>query len=99
MGFSRPEDSSGLPFPSLGDRPDPGIEPGSPTPQADSLLSEQPGKINGHSALELHEQWYEFREIQSSFMKQFIKGKHRGLDLKMSSGEMEKNSGNEVILS
>lgn len=27
------------------------------------------------------------------------KVKHRGLDLKMSSGEMEKNSGNEVILS
>ena len=30
---------SGLPFPSPGDLPDPGIEPGSPTLQADSLLS------------------------------------------------------------
>ena len=29
---------SGLPFPSLGDLPDPGIEPGSPALQADSLL-------------------------------------------------------------
>ena len=33
----------GLPFPSPGDLPDPGIEPGSPALQADSLLSEPPG--------------------------------------------------------
>ena len=31
MGFSRQEYWSGLPFPSLGDLPDPGIEPGSPS--------------------------------------------------------------------
>ena len=31
MGFSRQEYWSGLPFPSLGDLSDPGIEPGSPT--------------------------------------------------------------------
>ena len=31
MGFSRQEHWSGLPFPSPGDLPDPGIEPGSPT--------------------------------------------------------------------
>ena len=30
MGFCRQECWSGLPFPSLGDLPDPGIEPGSP---------------------------------------------------------------------
>ena len=35
---------SGLPFHSPGDLPDPGIEPGSPALQADSLLSEPPGK-------------------------------------------------------
>ena len=35
---------SGLPFPSLANLPDPGIEPGSPALQADSLLSELPGK-------------------------------------------------------
>ena len=34
----------GLPFPSPGDLPNPGIEPGSPAFQADSLLSEPPGK-------------------------------------------------------
>ena len=33
---------SGLPFPSPGDHPNPGIEPGSPALQADSLLSEPP---------------------------------------------------------
>ena len=46
MGFSRKEYWSGLPFPSLGDLPDPGIEPGSPVLQADSLPSEPPGKPN-----------------------------------------------------
>ena len=44
MGFSRPEYWSGWPFPSPGDLPNPGIEPMCPTLQADSLLSEPPGK-------------------------------------------------------
>ena len=43
MGFSRQEYWSGLPFPSPGDLPNPGIEPGSPTLQADALTSEPPG--------------------------------------------------------
>ena len=42
--FSRQEYWSGLPFPSPEDLPDPGIEPGSPTLQADALASEPPGK-------------------------------------------------------
>ena len=40
MGFSREEYWSGLPFPSLGDLPDPGIKPKSPALQADSLSTE-----------------------------------------------------------
>ena len=44
MGFSRQEYWSGLPFPSPGDLPDPGIKPKSPTLQADTLTSEPPGK-------------------------------------------------------
>ena len=40
MGFSRQEYWSGLPFPSSRDLPDPGIKPGSPTLQADSLPNE-----------------------------------------------------------
>ena len=43
MGFSRQEYWSGLPFPSPGDLPDPGFEPGSPALQADTLPSEPPG--------------------------------------------------------
>ena len=43
MGFSRQE-WSGLPFPSPGDLPNPGIEPVSPVLQADSLPPESPGK-------------------------------------------------------
>ena len=45
MGFSRQEYWSGLPFPSPVDLPDPGIEPGSPTLQADTFPTEPPGKF------------------------------------------------------
>ena len=41
--FSRQEYWSGLPFPSPGDLPNPGIEPGSHALQADALPSEPPG--------------------------------------------------------
>ena len=44
MGFSRQEYLSGLPFPSLGDLPDPGFELGSPGLQAEALPSEPPEK-------------------------------------------------------
>ena len=52
MGFSRKGYWSGLPFPSPGDLPDPGIEPGSPALQADSWYqlnyqgSQVPGRGN-----------------------------------------------------
>ena len=42
MEFSGQEYWSGLPFPSPEDLPDPGIEPGSPTLQANALPSEPP---------------------------------------------------------
>ena len=42
MGFSRQGYWSGLSFPSPGDLPDPGIEPRSPTLQADALPCETP---------------------------------------------------------
>ena len=44
MEFSKQECWSGLPFASPEYLPDPGIKPGFPTLQADSLLSEPPGK-------------------------------------------------------
>ena len=43
MEFSRQEYWNGLPFPSVVVLPNPGIEPRSPTLQADVLLSEPPG--------------------------------------------------------
>ena len=45
MEFSRQEYWSGLPFPSPGDLPYPGIKPRSPALQADSLPSEPSGKL------------------------------------------------------
>ena len=44
MGFSRQEFWSGLPFPSLGDIPDPGIEPTSPASTGRFFITEPPGK-------------------------------------------------------
>jgi len=44
MGFFRQEYWNGLPFPSPGDLPDPGIKPRSPALQPDSLPSEPPEK-------------------------------------------------------
>ena len=44
MGFSRQEYWSGLPFPSPGDLPDPGIEPWFPTLEVEALTSGPPGK-------------------------------------------------------
>ena len=44
LGFSSQEYWSGLPFPSPGDLPNPGIEPRSPELQADALLPKPPGK-------------------------------------------------------
>ena len=47
MEFSRQEYWSGLPFPSPGELPNPGIKPESPALQADSLPSEPRGKPKG----------------------------------------------------
>ena len=49
MGFSRQYYQSGLPFPSPGDLPHPGIEPGSPALKVDSLPSESPEKTETHT--------------------------------------------------
>ena len=54
MEFSRQEYWSGLLFSSPRDLPHPGIEPGSPELQADSLPSEPPGKSEKESESESH---------------------------------------------
>ena len=58
MGFSRQEYQSGLPFPSPGNLPDPGIKPGSPALQAESLPTELHGsypKVQGSIQIETSE--------------------------------------------
>ena len=44
MGFSRQEYQSGLPFPSPGDLPDPGIKPESPALAGGFFTTEPPGQ-------------------------------------------------------
>ena len=80
MGFSRQEYWSELPFPSPGDLPDPGIEPRSPTRQADSSPSEPPGskacikeqKILRQGILYLFVFWYEKNWIKPLFKNIYI---------------------------
>ena len=48
MGFPGKEYWSGLPFPSPGHLPDPGIKPVSPALQADFFISEPQGKPKHH---------------------------------------------------
>ena len=61
IGFSRQDYWSGLPFPSPGDLPDPGIEPRSPALQADALPSKSPGswtiKKADHRRTDAFELW------------------------------------------
>ena len=49
IGFPREEYWSGLPFPSTGDLPDPGIEPVSPALAGKSFTAEPPGKPYGRT--------------------------------------------------
>ena len=74
MGFSRQEYWSGLPFPSPGDLPDPGIKLGSPSLQADSLPSEPPGKPEkrGSSLCSFGRYLYFCSRIQSPPVLKFL---------------------------
>ena len=54
MGFSRQEYWSGLPLPSPGDLPDPGIETTSPDWQADSLPLSYLGSLSCRVSLNLN---------------------------------------------
>ena len=53
MEFSRQDYWGGLPFPSPGDLPDPGIKPRLPTLQTDALLSKPPGKLKVGTKLDV----------------------------------------------
>ena len=66
MGFSRQGYWSGFSFPSPGHLPHAGIEPESPVLQADSLLSDSPGKLNP-GGFPLKARWTKKRKIQVCF--------------------------------
>ena len=78
MEFSRQEYWRGLPFPSPGHLPNPGTEPGFPAFQADSLLSEPPGKPNSvththththtHILFHIHFHYDLVQDIEYSFL-------------------------------
>ena len=68
MGFSSQEYWSGLTFPSPGDLPNPGIEPGSPALQADSL----PTELRGKPTCEY--MWGKYREGQKVQTFYILKG-------------------------
>ena len=70
LGFSRHEYRNGLLYPPPGDLPNPGIEPKSPSLQADSLLSEPQGKPSNDTVLSVT-WYYEKRtglEIRTKFL-------------------------------
>ena len=71
MEFSRQEYWSGLPFPSPGDLPEPGIKPRSPVLQADSLPSELPGKPTQNKSDGKRQKLYDFTHMYN--IKKLIK--------------------------
>ena len=76
MEFSKQEYWSGLPFPSPGYLPNPGIEPGSPELQADYLWFEPPGPLN---ILECYSQidcFLPFICIGISFLLRFLMSRY-----------------------
>ena len=66
MGFSRQEYWSVLPFPSPGDLPDPGIEPGSPALQADFYHLSHHGRWCPREALANYFDFNEFLQDPDS---------------------------------
>ena len=74
MEFSRQKYWSGLPFPSPGDLPHPGIEPGSPTLQADTVLSEPQGSPNVIIIMKQKLKWEFMRESSPSLCREKLVG-------------------------
>ena len=71
-GFPRQEYWSGLLFPSPGDLPNPGIKPGSPALQADSSLSEPPGKPFVAYHWPFHVYWGFFSVLEGAYCVEVI---------------------------
>ena len=80
MGFSRQECWSGLPFPSPGILPNPGIEPASPALQTDSLpLSDQ-----GSPNTPIQNKEFKNRKIKKKLNLTVIQIRHENTSVKRS---------------
>ena len=66
MSFSRQGYWNGLPFPSPGDLPNPGIEPGAPALQGDSLLTGLQGKLPGGKQVDYVKSFSEWKRLTRS---------------------------------
>ena len=86
MGFSRQEYLRGLPFPSLGDLPNPGIEPTSPASQADALPSEPAGRpkllAKGHTISNEQTGLVSVRVLLQRVKQTYLKGKSKFVRLR-----------------
>ena len=69
---------SGLPFPSPGDLPDPGINPRSPALQADTLTSEPPGKPMGTQIITIYRELSINEKSWKTSRKDFLQLKRQG---------------------
>ena len=67
MGFSRQEYWSGLPFPSPGDLPDSGIEPGSSALQADDLPTGLCRNSTGQKEIEWHSENTKIKTVTQEY--------------------------------
>ena len=101
MEFSRQEYWSGLPFPSPGDLPNPGIKPRSSTLQADCLPSELPEKplVRIKNArpifflsLQFSTQWYVYLYI---FKEKKIPKKTKNCKTKQQTNKTKTNQRNK----
>ena len=78
MELSRQEYWGGLPFPSPGDLPEPGIELRSPALQADALPSELPLPLPSEPT-KTYRMWLKPHSGKSVTLKNFIVKKERGI--------------------
>ena len=100
MEFSRQAYWSGKPFPSPGNLPYPGIETGSPALQADSLLSEAPGKLNydTNETKTMTKQKQTWENIENSLVIAKVRERWAGTFRLAGTNYIDRMDNNKVLL-